>query len=237
MHFKCRSLSNFEYNEPWETFKENKIVSWHVACVLTESIQKLMDLDHNVLITYGGIARKFGKGAVIFHEGDSPVFYYQIVTGEVKLFSTNSEGKELIQGIFKAGQGFGEPPLLLNRVYPSTAQSTSDCTVIKITKHGFQSILSDYPEILSRLLYTFAERIYDKALSAQIWVQQTPEHKIVHFLKKNKLTSANTNMQPVSYTRQQIADFTGLRVETVIRTLIKMKKQGVVEIIDHKIYY
>ncbi|MBX2921893.1 MAG: Crp/Fnr family transcriptional regulator [Chitinophagaceae bacterium] len=196
-----------------------------------------MLIDYDILITYGGIARRFEKSAVIFHEGTMPLYYYQVISGEVKLFSSNDEGKELLQGIFKTGQSFGEPPLLLNRAYPSTAQTNTESTIVKIRRQNFQEILNDYPELVNKLLNTFAERIYNKAVSAQIWVQQTPENKITQFLRKNKPACTDSRMQPVSYTRQQIADFTGLRVETVIRTLMRMKDQGIVKIVDHKLYY
>ena len=39
----------------------------------------------------------------------------------------------------------------------------------------------------------------------------------------------------VPYTRQQIADMTGLRVETVIRTIKRLQKEGKLEIREHKI--
>ena len=40
----------------------------------------------------------------------------------------------------------------------------------------------------------------------------------------------------VPYTRQQIADMTGLRVETVIRTVSRLKEEGKISVIKHKIY-
>ena len=40
----------------------------------------------------------------------------------------------------------------------------------------------------------------------------------------------------IPYTRQQIADMTGLRVETVIRTVKKLQREGKLEIRQHKIY-
>jgi CRP-like cAMP-binding protein len=40
----------------------------------------------------------------------------------------------------------------------------------------------------------------------------------------------------IPFTRQQIADMTGLRVETVIRTVKKLKEDGKLEIEKHKIY-
>jgi len=196
-----------------------------------------MQIDYNILITYGGVARKYTKGDFIFQEDTVPCFHYQLMDGEVKMFSTNAEGKELIQGIFTAGQSFGEPPLLLGKVYPSTAQANKDSVVVKIRKEHFLNILNDYPIFFEQFMYTFAERIYNKAKAAQVWVQQTPEEKILRFLKNNKSNPNDCPNEPLSYTRQQIADFTGLRVETVIRTLTRMSKDGKVKIIAHKLYY
>src|SRR5690606_12284813 len=157
-----------------------------------------------------------------------------VVSGAIRLFSTNNEGKELVQGIFKAGQSFGEPPLLLGKSYPSTAQACEDSIVVKLRTEHFRDIMSDYPELMQKLMLNFAERLYSKAKAVQVWVQQTPEEKIIRFLKTNKNQDCNNTMEPVCYTRQQIADFTGLRVETVIRTLMKMRSKGKVKIVDHK---
>ena len=56
------------------------------------------------------------------------------------------------------------------------------------------------------------------------------------FLNSNKKGSGNTK-ELVPFTRQEIANFTGLRVETVIRTFTKMKANNKIEIINHKIYF
>lgn len=196
-----------------------------------------MHIDYNLFITYGGVAKKVGKGEVIFREETFPRFFYQVIHGEVKLFTANMEGKELIQGIFKEGESFGEPPLLLGKPYPSTAQATTAGIIIKISRENFLNILKDFPELSTRLMYVFAGRIYKKAVSAQIWVGSTPEDKITQFLEKYKQDAPAIAPHPIPYTRQQIADFTGLRVETVIRTLMRMKQKGKVKITNHKLYY
>ena len=41
----------------------------------------------------------------------------------------------------------------------------------------------------------------------------------------------------VPFTRQEIANFTGLRVETVIRVISKMKANKKIDIVNHKIYF
>lgn len=196
-----------------------------------------MLIDYNILMTYGAVARKLEKGTIIFHEGETPYHYYQVLEGNIKVFSGNKEGKELVQGIFTAGQSFGEPPLLLNKSYPSTAQASTAATIIKIRRDYLMQILKDYPELMEKMLFCFAERIYAKASAAQVWVSNSPEEKIARFLQNIKRNSDSAKVQLVAYTRQEIADFTGLRVETVIRALSHMNKNGKVKIIDHKVYY
>lgn len=196
-----------------------------------------MTIDYNILITYGGVSKKVSKGEMIFEEGGSPRFFYQIVQGEVKLFSTNTEGKVLLQGIAQEGQSFGESSLLLDRVYPTTAQATTSGIIVRISRENILNILKDFPELAISMLQNFAEKIYDKATAAQIWVSHSPEEKIQLFLKKHFPSKQTTESSLVPFTRQQIADFTGLRVETVIRTLKKMASSGLVKIINHKLYY
>ena len=98
-------------------------------------------------------------------------------------------------------------------------------------------IFNDYPQILQNLFFKFADRLYQKSISAQIWVSRTPEEKIIQFLENIKTYNNHKAQEMVSFTRQQIADFTGLRVETVIRTLSRLSQHGKVKIIDHKLYY
>ncbi len=196
-----------------------------------------MQIDPNILITYGAAARKYEKGNFIFHEGAMPYFFYQVLEGAVKVISSNADGKELTQGIFTTGQSFGEPPLLLQKPYPSSAQACSTVVVLRISREMFLNILKDYPEILEKFIFTFAERIYANARAVQVWVSSTPEEKILQFLKNQLPCTVGKERIAVPYTRQQIADFTGLRVETVIHTLSKMNEAGKVTIIGHKLFY
>lgn len=88
-----------------------------------------------------------------------------------------------------------------------------------------------------KLFLTFAERMYDMATYSSILIRPTPEEKLELFLQSIKKDIYSDKRLLVPYTRQQIANFTGLRVETVIRELIKMSKKKKVEIINRKLYY
>lgn len=197
-----------------------------------------MLIDANLLLAYGAIPRKLQKGEFIFTEDTLPRYFFAVLEGQVKVVSTNNEGKEFIQGIFHAGQSFGEPPLLINRAYPSTAIAVTDTVVLRLAKEKFLHLVDDSPDVSHQLLNIFAERIYNKAVASHILNLQTPEEKILHFFEHVKMQFATVEgKMRIPYTRQQIADFTGLRVETVIRTLTRMQQHGKVDILKHKVYY
>lgn len=198
-----------------------------------------MQIDVDILFTWGAVAKKYLKDEIIFYEDDSALFYYQIVEGAVKMYCSNEDGKEFTQGVFEKGCSFGEPPLFIDEVYPCTAIATLNSVIIKISKDKFLTIIQEYPEINKRIMKILALKIYRKTITNKNIINQKPEHRINAFLRdyKQKNGVSDSKKLQIPYTRQEIADFTGLRVETVIRTLSQMNKCKKVEINNHKLFY
>ncbi|MCV2487572.1 Crp/Fnr family transcriptional regulator [Flavobacterium sp. SH_e] len=198
-----------------------------------------MHIDTDLLYTWGAVARKVPKNSIIFYENDSPVSYYQILEGTVKMSYTNEDGKDLTIGIFNEGNSFGEPPLFINQPYPASAIAQTDCIILKLSKNNFFSFLEENPEIQAKVLKLFAWKIYNKIVFSKNIINHKPEYRIQYFLdnlKKQHNIEASKKMK-IPYTRREIADFTGLRVETVIRTISMMNKNKKIEIINHKLFY
>ncbi len=197
-----------------------------------------MFIDTDILIAWGGISKRYKKGEYIFHEDEVPRCFYQIIDGTVKLYNTNFDGKEYTQAEFKKGNSFGEPPLFIDELYPSTAVTTEESVIIRLSKERFLEILDEYPEIQKKLICTLARRIYNKSITAREIINNSPELRILAFLNEYKKKNLLENEKiEIPYTRQEIANFTGLRVETVIRTLSKMKALKTVDIVDRKLIY
>jgi len=197
-----------------------------------------MFIENDILITWGAIAKKYKKGEFIFYEGEFSHFFYQLIVGKVKMFNTNYDGREFTQAEFVAGQSFGEPPIFIDEPYPSTAIAIEDSVVLKIKKEKFVELLDEYPGIQKKIIILFANRIYNKAITAREIINNTPETRILSFLNSFKKKTGNEDEEiEIPYTRQEIANFTGLRVETVIRTLNKMKQSNRVKIINRKIIF
>lgn len=196
-----------------------------------------MHIDYDLLITYGGIAKKISKGESVFSENSVPRYYYQIMEGSIKIYSSNKQGKELIQDIYTKGQSFGEPPLLIDKKYLIAAEAQEDSVIIQLRKDNFLQILNEHPDIVLELINDLSTRVYNNMIAAQILASQSPEEKIVKFLNQLVDKKIITKNAAIPYTRQQIASHIGLRVETVIRSLNKLQKEGKVNIINRKLFY
>ena len=145
-----------------------------------------MFVDYEILIAWGSVAKKYKKGEYIFHEGDLPKFFFQVIEGSVKIFNTNNEGREFTQGAFNVGDSFGEPLLFIDELYPSNAITLEDSVIIKLSKDKFFAILDEYPNLQKKLIHVFAERIWNKSTTSRDIINTNPESRIISFLKAYK---------------------------------------------------
>ncbi len=97
----------------------------------------------------------------------------------------------------------------------------------------------DNPEILFEFTNEIDKKAYDKTLRLKSIVHQCPHERILNFLNLHKRT---IGLEPsektiIDVTRKEIANSTGLAIETVIRTVKKMEREQKIQLINHKIYY
>jgi len=196
-------------------------------------------IDTKVLLNSGAKLKKYHRGEVLFEEGSIARYYYQVHIGEIKMNNYNQDGKEHIQGIFTKDKSFGEPPLFADFKYPANAEAITDSEVWQLSKQKFLTLLEENPKIHHKFTSTLALRLYYKAIMVSEISTQEPEHRILRILdyfKKNNAKKNSSNIYKVELTRQQLADLTGLRVETVIRSIKKLEQKGELFIKDRKVH-
>ena len=180
------------------------------------------------------------KDQVLFHEGDKALDYFQVEKGSVKMFIASSEGQEFIQGIFTGGESFGEPALIANFPYPGSVVAIEETKVWKLPGDYFLQMLRENFDLHLKMDQVLCQRLRYKSMVLSEISSYEPEHRIVALLKhyKTKKTKPDVNGKLIlPYTRQQLADMSGLRVETVIRTVKKMEKEGKITLEGHKIKF
>lgn len=195
-------------------------------------------IDLNLLFEFGAESRTVAKNELIFEEGTFPAFYYQVISGEIKMNNFTEDGKEFIQNIFRNGESFGEPPLFIDEPYPANAIAIQASEIIQIPKNAFYELLQKHTEVSLIINRSLARRLYYKSIMAPEISSQEPEKRLLtllDYLKSHHHTDEEQSFL-VPMTRQQLADLTGLRVETVIRTIKNLEKKGSLKIIQRKIY-
>lgn len=195
-------------------------------------------IDVKVLEKYGARRLELKKDEFIFYEGDEALHYFQVLSGSVKMVTNSSQGQEFIQGIFGANTSFGEPPLFSGFNYPSGAVALEPSVLMRLPKERFFQLLKENFDIHLKLDQVLCQRLKYKSLVLSEISFSDPEHRIMtllNYLKKEGSSSTKSDKYQVPFTRQQIADMTGLRVETVIRAVKKLEDDGKLKIVGHKI--
>lgn len=193
-------------------------------------------IPENLLLDYDSTIENFNSAELIFAEKSKAHFYYQIKTGEVKMFNLNDSGKEFVQGIFYDGDSFGEPPLLGDFNYPASAAAIKATELYKLSKTKLFELLTHNPEINLKFTKALAKRLYYKATILKEISVHTPEHRILTLIDFLKRKYGSEELFQVELTRQQIADLTGLRVETVIRAVKQLEQEGEIKLINRKVF-
>ena len=198
-----------------------------------------MIIDINTLLAWGAVYKKVTRGEVIFSEGAECSYYNQLVSGIVKWVNIDEEGKEYIQTMIEPGECFGEIPLFDDGVYAASAIADEDAVIIRLRKVTFLQLIKENNEIHFSFTKILAKRVRFKFLLLKSIAYHAPEVRIAALLNYLKKENKNfcTNCNQLKLTRQQIADMTGLRVETVIRSMRIMHEKGELVIERGKVYY
>lgn len=176
---------------------------------------------------------------MLFHEGNPATDYMQVERGTVKMFIVSSEGQEFIQGIFNTGESFGEPALIGKFPYPGSVVAIEPSRIWKLPADYFFQMLKENFDLHLKMDQVLCQRLRYKSMVLSEISSHEPEHRILSLLKhfKSKNISAASSKIIIPYTRQQLADMTGLRVETVIRAVKKMEKEKKLALEGHKIKF
>ena len=103
--------------------------------------------------------RRYGKGEVIFREGDAGASLFIIEEGRVKLAICSPEGNEVILDVLEPRDFFGELALLDGGPRSADAVALDACSLHGLQRPDFIRFLGQHPEATARLLATMSHRL------------------------------------------------------------------------------
>ncbi|HLG38592.1 MAG TPA: Crp/Fnr family transcriptional regulator [Chitinophagaceae bacterium] len=197
-----------------------------------------MMIPVDTLLAWGASYKKVSTDETIFREGTEGHFYYQLVSGSVRWVNITDDGREFIQNMIEPGESFGELPLFDDGVYAASAMANKESVILRLHKNTFRQLLKEDPEVHFAFSKMMAQRMRFKFLLLKELACSDPEHRIFTLFSYFKVAKKNIcqNCNRVQLTRQQIANMTGLRVETVIRAIKNLQHKGSLVIDKGKVY-
>jgi CRP/FNR family transcriptional regulator len=173
--------------------------------------------------------RVYKRNEIIFMEGDSYAGLYLVLSGRVKAFKTNPEGKEQIIHLLGPREPFADVPLFIGGPYPVTAQALEDTRLLFIPRQAFLDLLHGNPEISVRMLGAFAKRLRRLVnLVESLSLKEVTARLARYLAEEAQKTSRTTLVLPIS--KANLAALLGTIPETLSRSLHELENRGLISV-------
>lgn len=181
--------------------------------------------------------RSYQPGEEIIATGEDMPFLGSVVTGHVSLKRLLPDGRRQMVGLLFPSDFLGRP---MRTVAQYDAEALGEVTLCTFDRRRFETVMGAAPAIEQRLL----QMTLDELDAAREWMlllgRKTAEEKIASFLmmagrRAGLLEAARpAEGQPfdLPLSREDMAEYLGLTIETVSRQIGRLKKQGLIELIS-----
>jgi CRP/FNR family transcriptional regulator len=174
----------------------------------------------------------FAAKTMLFDQGALAGSVFNVTEGIVRLYKSLPDGRRQIVGFALPGDFLG---LALMDRYGVAAEAVTQVHVCRFSRASFLSYVDGKPHLLRRL-HEFAGHELSLAQDQMLLLgRRTAEEKVAAFLlnlqaRYGRIGSMSVNV-PLPMSRQDIADYLGLTIETVSRTLTKLAKEKTVVVV------
>jgi len=195
-------------------------------------------VSEELLLEKGAAYRHCEAGEVIFRKGADCSFYHQLVAGRFRWSSFGEDGREVLHRLVLPGECFGELPLWDGETQAASAVADCASTLIRLRAEAFRKLLAEKPEIHLEMSRQLADHLRFKFFLTELLSGHGPEEVIsglIGYFNRQKRFVCH-ECGKLLLTRQQLANMTGFRIETVIRTIRNMQKSDKLDVVRGKVF-
>jgi CRP/FNR family transcriptional regulator, nitrogen fixation regulation protein len=169
----------------------------------------------------------FAADRLIYGEDDEARSFYKVISGVVRICRFLSDGRRQIDAFHMAGEVFGFEAGADHRM---SAEAVSDCTVIAYRRRGLETMISQ-DERLSRWFFSHVMNCLAFSREHSLLLgRASAVQKISAFLLEAADRGGSNGVVDLAMSRQDIADYLGLTIETVSRTLSQLERDGIIKL-------
>ena len=157
---------------------------------------------------------KYGRNVEIFGDQEPAQYLYKVVEGAVRTFKILNDGRRQIAGFYLSADFFG---LETESEHTLSAEAITQSKVL-IIKRDVLSVMARHDPEVARQLLNLAREELKRVKTHVTLLIQTANERVASFLLEMATRTRTTDLElPMS--RQDIADYLGLTIETVSRVL------------------
>jgi CRP/FNR family transcriptional regulator, anaerobic regulatory protein len=169
---------------------------------------------------------------VLFEQGAAADFVFSISDGTVRLFRLLADGRRQIIGFAIKGDFLGTA---MSERHEYTAEAVDNIRVCRIPRPAFQLMLDEKPHLLKKLHEIAGREIHTSQDQIVLLGRKNAEERVAAFLltyreRLARVFSLSVHI-PLPMSRQDIADYLGLTIETVSRTISKLAREKLIVVV------
>jgi len=171
-----------------------------------------------------GAPMRFARNIEIYGEDESAEYLYQVISGAVRTYRMLDDGRRQIGAFYLPGDIFG---VEAGDVHLWSAEAISDAQVL-VVKRSAVMARAEHEKDLARQLWTLTVRELQRMQEHSMVLIKSAEERVAGFLLEMAARGAAGAAVELPMSRQDIADYLGLTIETVSRTITQLVQSGTI---------
>ena len=165
--------------------------------------------------------RGYLRRKVLFREGQPAEFLWAVRRGEVRIVKTTADARVITLENIHPGEIFGAVAALEGSTYPATAETTTDCSVWRLSRVSLLGLVRMNPALSREILAIIARRLRGAHARLRSVAYDPAEARLAQALLR---VACNGEAH---VTRRELAEDAGTTVETAIRVLRRLEREGI----------
>jgi CRP/FNR family transcriptional regulator, nitrogen fixation regulation protein len=174
-----------------------------------------------------GITVPFSRNEEIFGESEPAEFVYKVLSGSARSYKLLSDGRRQIDGFYLPGDIFG---VEFGEEHSSSAEAVGDCSLFLVKRSSLLKLAERDSDIGAHLLSVVVAELKRSRAHGLLLVNSAQE-RLAAFLLEMSERLASDGAVELPMSRQDIADYLGLTVETVSRTLSQFAQSSMIQLV------
>jgi CRP/FNR family nitrogen fixation transcriptional regulator len=173
-----------------------------------------------------GAAMPYSRNAEIYGENESADYVYKLVAGAVRTYKVLADGRRQIGAFYLPGDVFGLETI---DEHTFSAEAITDAKVLVVKRSALVALAQRNNEV-ARQLWTMTGQELRRVQDHILLLIKTAKERVVGFLLEMAQRVPANNQVELPMSRQDIADYLGLTIETVSRTLTELENAATIEL-------